>query len=101
MAKKKEKFICEYADWCGKEFKTSRGLSVHKSRRSHWGKYQPTPVEVHTNYFDLIKGSHRSWGQKMTKEQAKSPNIEKLQLGATFVVIDLLEKIAKHLGVKE
>lgn len=101
-----KKHKCEYADWCGKTFSTSRGLSIHRTRANHWGKYTPKPPEPpkpekkHKGYADLVRGV-RSWGRSMTADEAKHPDKAELQLGALFRIIELLEDIAEHFGIKK
>lgn len=106
MGKKQAKHKCEYADWCGREFASARGLSIHKTRSAHWGKYTkptpppPPPVKRHKDYADLVRGV-RSWGRDMTPEEIKHPDKMELQLGALFRIIELLEDLSAHFGIKK
>lgn len=105
MGKKQAKHKCEYASFCGREFDSARGLSIHKTRSGHWGKYTPPappkpPEKKHKNYADLVRGT-RSWGRSMTAEEIKHPSLEELKLGALFRIVEILEDLSAHLGLKK
>lgn len=97
MAKKKPQHKC---DQCFRSFDSDKGLSIHKTRASHWFKPKPPippPPSEHTNYFDLVVGSLRSWGEQMTVSERRSPTRENLKLGALLFIGQTLKEILEEL----
>ena len=90
MKKQKENYICAV---CKKTFKTARGLEIHKGRQNHWGT-SPKELERHVNYIDLVNEySCLTWGQNLTKNDAKHPTIDALKLSLLFNILREFKKL--------
>lgn len=77
---------------CSRLFTTAQGLSIHKTRASHWGDpTPPTPIMEHVNFIDLVRNSQ--WGRDYPKDKKKSPADNDIIMGLLALIVEKLESI--------